>query len=156
MFGLGGTFVEVIQDVSFRLLPLRRRDAQQMITETRPAELDGYRGLALCRPTCWSAVVGHRWQWTSSSVGSVGSQRRGFGRLVSSVGQTSFDGWLPIPVGRSRVVFIIAGQDRHSVMGQFRVSVAGSTPSILAARRSWGCGLTPRSPPCPNPSTWLW
>jgi 3-hydroxypropionyl-CoA synthetase (ADP-forming) len=46
MFGLGGTFVEVIQDVSFRLLPLRRRDAQQMITEIKASRvLDGYRGL---------------------------------------------------------------------------------------------------------------
>ncbi len=35
MFGLGGVFVEVLKDVSFRLSPLRRRDAREMIREIK-------------------------------------------------------------------------------------------------------------------------
>jgi acyl-CoA synthetase (NDP forming) len=45
MFGLGGVFVELLRDVSFRLVPLERRDAVEMIDEIRgSALLDGYRG----------------------------------------------------------------------------------------------------------------
>lgn len=45
MFGLGGIMVEVLKDVSFRLVPLTDRDANQMINEIkgRPI-LDGVRG----------------------------------------------------------------------------------------------------------------
>jgi acyl-CoA synthetase (NDP forming) len=45
MFGLGGIMVEVLKDVSFRLVPLEDRDAAQMIGEIkgRPV-LDGVRG----------------------------------------------------------------------------------------------------------------
>ncbi len=45
MFGLGGIMVEVLKDVSFRLVPLTDRDAGQMINEIkgRPI-LDGVRG----------------------------------------------------------------------------------------------------------------
>ncbi|MFQ5382079.1 MAG: acetate--CoA ligase family protein [Dehalococcoidia bacterium] len=45
MFGLGGIMVEVLKDVSFRLVPLTERDANQMIDEIkgRPV-LDGVRG----------------------------------------------------------------------------------------------------------------
>ncbi len=45
MFGLGGIMVEVLKDVSFRLVPLTSRDAGQMINEIkgRPI-LDGVRG----------------------------------------------------------------------------------------------------------------
>ncbi len=47
MFGLGGIMVEVLKDVSFRLVPLTERDANQMIDEIkgRPV-LDGVRGQA--------------------------------------------------------------------------------------------------------------
>ena len=45
MFGLGGIFTEVMQDVSFRLVPLSREDAQGMITEIRGYPLlSGARG----------------------------------------------------------------------------------------------------------------
>ena len=45
MFGLGGIFVEVLKDVSFRILPLEERDAQEMITEIKGYEiLKGARG----------------------------------------------------------------------------------------------------------------
>jgi len=33
MFGLGGIFVEVIEDVSFRVSPITEKDAEQMISE---------------------------------------------------------------------------------------------------------------------------
>jgi acyl-CoA synthetase (NDP forming) len=35
MFGLGGTFAEVLRDVTFRLCPVNLDEAKQMITETR-------------------------------------------------------------------------------------------------------------------------
>jgi acyl-CoA synthetase (NDP forming) len=45
MFGLGGIFVEVLKDVSFRLIPIVKRDAEEMIKEIRGyALLNGYRG----------------------------------------------------------------------------------------------------------------
>lgn len=45
MFGLGGVYVEALADVSFRLAPLSRRDAEEMIGEVRSAKLlEGLRG----------------------------------------------------------------------------------------------------------------
>ena len=45
MFGLGGIFVEVLKDISFRIIPLEERDAQEMITEIKGYEiLKGARG----------------------------------------------------------------------------------------------------------------
>ena len=45
MFGLGGVFVEVLKDVAFRIVPLERRDASQMIREIKGYPLlEGYRG----------------------------------------------------------------------------------------------------------------
>jgi len=45
MFGLGGIFVEVLKDVSFRIIPIDRRDAQEMIKEIKGYPLlQGYRG----------------------------------------------------------------------------------------------------------------
>jgi 3-hydroxypropionyl-CoA synthetase (ADP-forming) len=46
MFGLGGVFTELMQDVSFRVLPIARTDASQMIHEIQAHRiLQGYRGL---------------------------------------------------------------------------------------------------------------
>ncbi len=39
MFGLGGIYVEVLKDVSFRIVPVARRDARAMVTEIRTAGL---------------------------------------------------------------------------------------------------------------------
>jgi acyl-CoA synthetase (NDP forming) len=45
MFGLGGVYVEVFEDVAFRLAPLARQDAEEMVAEVRGSRLlRGMRG----------------------------------------------------------------------------------------------------------------
>lgn len=45
MFGLGGIFVEILKDVSFRIVPLTEKDAAEMLTEIKgQALLEGARG----------------------------------------------------------------------------------------------------------------
>ena len=76
MFGLGGTMVEVLKDVSFRLAPMWRISAEKMVREIRSFKvLDGFRGTR--RPTwtpswrrsCgsrrWSATIRRSPNWTS-------------------------------------------------------------------------------------------
>ncbi len=45
MFGLGGIFVEILKDVSFRVVPIKRKDAKEMIRELKGYKiLKGARG----------------------------------------------------------------------------------------------------------------
>jgi acetyl-CoA synthetase (ADP-forming) len=45
MFGLGGIFTEVLKDISFRVAPLERIDAEEMLDEVQAAKLlDSIRG----------------------------------------------------------------------------------------------------------------
>ena len=56
MFGLGGVYVEVFDDVSFRVAPLSRADAEEMVAEVRGSRLlEGVRGRP---PMDREAVVG--------------------------------------------------------------------------------------------------
>jgi len=44
MFGLGGVFVEILKDVSFRIAPITREDAEEMVTRIKAYPLlKGYR-----------------------------------------------------------------------------------------------------------------
>ena len=55
MFGLGGIFVEILKDVSFRIVPLTEEDAYEMLSEIRGrALLEGARG---ARPVKKEALV---------------------------------------------------------------------------------------------------
>ncbi|MGQ9508773.1 MAG: acetate--CoA ligase family protein [Thermodesulfobacteriota bacterium] len=45
MFGLGGLFVEILKDVSFRIIPISQKDAEEMVKEIKGYPLlSGYRG----------------------------------------------------------------------------------------------------------------
>jgi len=46
MFGLGGIFTEILRDVSFRVAPIEKRDALEMMQEIKARKiLDAIRGM---------------------------------------------------------------------------------------------------------------
>jgi acyl-CoA synthetase (NDP forming) len=56
MFGLGGIFVEILKDVSFRLAPITRTDADEMVKEINAYKiLEGARGMP---PADQETIVG--------------------------------------------------------------------------------------------------
>ena len=59
MFGLGGVFVEILKDVSFRSIPITEDDAQDMIEEIQGyALLKGYRGRSADIPALKKLLLG--------------------------------------------------------------------------------------------------
>jgi hypothetical protein len=56
MFGMGGTLVEVLRDVSFRIVPFSEKDAAEMIDETRGAKL--LQECAEADPPTWRRLPG--------------------------------------------------------------------------------------------------
>lgn len=52
MLGLGGTLAELYKDVTFRLVPITRADAESMLDDLRGrALLEGFRGIRVDRPS---------------------------------------------------------------------------------------------------------
>jgi acetyltransferase len=59
VFGAGGTLVELLNDVAFRIHPLSDVDAHDMLTETRTARLlEGFRGAKAGDITSVEEIVG--------------------------------------------------------------------------------------------------
>jgi acyl-CoA synthetase (NDP forming) len=58
MFGLGGVFVEVLQDVAFRIVPIEKSDAEEMINEIKGRKLlEGYRGQEPADVACLQQIL---------------------------------------------------------------------------------------------------
>lgn len=58
MFGLGGILVEVLEDVSFRIAPLEKRDAVEMLEEIKGRKLlEGHRGREPADKSCLANLL---------------------------------------------------------------------------------------------------
>ena len=88
MFGLGGIFVEVMRDVTFRVAPFGQDEARRMIAEIKGAAmLDGVRGRppadidALAQALACLSQIAVAWQgrFTSIEINPLLVRRRGAG-----------------------------------------------------------------------------
>jgi len=58
MFGLGGIFIEILKDVSFRVCPVNKTDIDEMFTEIKGIKmLHGYRGQPKCDVNAISDII---------------------------------------------------------------------------------------------------
>ncbi len=74
MFGLGGIFVEVLKDVSFRLAPFDKAEARLMIDEIRGRPvLDGVRGAPACNVDALAETLAKLSQFAAAHAGQIES-----------------------------------------------------------------------------------
>jgi len=74
MFGLGGVFVEVLKDVTFRLAPFDETDARRMIAQIAGyALLDGARGMARADVDALARVLARISQFAASHADDIES-----------------------------------------------------------------------------------
>ena len=58
MFGLGGIYTEVYKDVTFRVVPIKKEDAEEMLKEIKAAPiLEGYRKIRVDRDAIISLLM---------------------------------------------------------------------------------------------------
>jgi len=58
MFGLGGIYTEVYKDVTFRVVPIKKEDAEEMLREIKAAPiLEGFRGIKVDRDAIVSLLL---------------------------------------------------------------------------------------------------
>ena len=58
MIGLGGIYTEVYKDVTFRVVPIKKRDAEEMLSEIKAAPiLEGYRKIKVDRDALISLLL---------------------------------------------------------------------------------------------------
>jgi len=58
MFGLGGIFTEVLKDVTFRVLPIERNEAELMLTELKGKKLlNGFRGIKISKEAIIDIII---------------------------------------------------------------------------------------------------
>jgi acyl-CoA synthetase (NDP forming) len=58
MFGLGGIYTEVYKDVTFRVVPIKKEDAEEMLKEIKAAPiLEGYRKIKVDRDAIISLLM---------------------------------------------------------------------------------------------------
>jgi acyl-CoA synthetase (NDP forming) len=74
MFGLGGVFVEVFKDVSFRLAPFDKAEALRMVEETKGAKLlRGVRGKPAADMDALADALAKLSRFAAANAGSLSS-----------------------------------------------------------------------------------
>ena len=74
MFGLGGIFVEVLKDVTFRVAPFDAAEAQRMIREIRGfAVLDGIRGAPSADVDALASMLAALSRFAAANAGTIES-----------------------------------------------------------------------------------